>query len=104
MSFALWADCEDTQRRTGQKELEGADGVALMGENTGSPNTTGSEKEIRMTTENANPRHMARTVQRLYTTTRRQAQKGLNAENSRPATARGGDISLDIPFYRTGRA
>ena len=73
-----------------------------MGQDTGSPNTTGSEKEIGMTTENANPRHLARPVQRLYTTTRRQAQKGLNAENSRPATARGGDISLDIPFYRTG--
>src|SRR3982074_661199 len=54
-----------------------------------------------MTTENENPRHLARPVQRLYTTTRRQAQKGLNAENSRPASARGGDISLDIPFYRT---
>jgi hypothetical protein len=54
-----------------------------------------------MTTENANPRHLARPVQRLCTTTRRLAQKGLNAENSRPATARGGDISLDIPFYRT---
>src|SRR5258708_34747501 len=98
MSFALWA-VEDTQRPTGQKELAAADGVALMGQDTGSRNTTGSEKEIGMTTEKANPRHLAR--QRLYTTTRRQVQKGLNAENSRPATARGGDISLDIPFYRT---
>src|SRR3982074_2477481 len=100
MSFAWGPIVEDTQRPTGQKEPAAADGVALMGQDTGSGNTTGSEKEIGMTTENANPRHLARPVQRLYTTTRRQAQKGLNAENSRPATARGGDISLDIPFYR----
>jgi hypothetical protein len=54
-----------------------------------------------MTTEKANPRHLARPVQRLYTNTPIMAGRGLNAENSRPASARGGDISLDIPFYRT---
>ena len=55
-----------------------------------------------MTTGMRTPRHLARPVQRLYTTMRQQnAPEGLNAENSRSASARGENISLDIPFYRT---
>jgi hypothetical protein len=51
-----------------------------------------------MTTENANPRHLARSLQRLYTTTRRQAQKGLNAENSRRLQLEGEIFLLTFPF------
>ena len=76
----------------------------MVGQDTGSHNITGSEKEIGMTTGMGYTLATSGEHQflRHYTTMRQQnAPEGLNAESSRPASARGGDISLDIPFYRT---
>jgi hypothetical protein len=102
MSFALWADVEQHSSPTGQKEPAAADGVALMGQVTGSRNTTGSEKEIGMTTENANrsplgeispaaPNHNAPNNVRRGAECREFARLQLEGEN----------FSLNIPFYRT---
>jgi len=51
---------------------------------TGSRNTTGSEKEIGMTTEKVNPRHVARPVQRLYTNTRHNGRQGAECREFSP--------------------
>ena len=51
-----------------------------------------------MTTENANPRHPAKTSPAALHHNAPTSAEGLNAENSRPATARGEIFLLTFPF------
>jgi hypothetical protein len=70
-----------------------------MGQVTGSRNTTGSEKEIGMTTENANPSPPGEiSPAALNHNAPIMCGKGLNAENSPGFSSRGRIFLLTFPF------